>query len=402
MAKRSDVPEFGPLSGIKMVHSSISFAGPFCAQMYAEMGADVIWIESTLAYDTARVTGWPCEQDRRNQRTISLNIPAPEGKEVFFKLIKEADVFLEASRGGQYDKWGLTDEVLWEQNPALVIIHVSGFGQYGVPEYVSRASFDPVAQAFGCLMHTNGYPDRPPIPAFPVVADYFTALFALGSSLAALHKARETGQGESIDVAQYEALMRIQTRAMEYVSGGLVYPRDGNRSNKVAGYGNYQCKDGEEVCMIWLGTGVLKGGLPVLGLEYGSELFPEKTNQIILKSPAGELLNKKIQEFCDTHTALEAEEMLASHGVPCSRVMTYATAVNHPHYLAREVFLEWKKVNGESIKGVNIFPKLKNNPGQVWRGAPSVGMDNDDILTDLGLREAEITQLYDRKVIRKS
>lgn len=402
MAKRSDVPEFGPLSGIKMVHSSISFAGPFCAQMYAELGADVIWIESTLAYDTARVTGWPCEQDRRNQRTISLNIPAPEGKEVFLKLIKEVDVFLEASRGGQYEKWGLSDEVLWKQNPALVIIHVSGFGQYGVPEYVSRASFDPVAQAFGCLMHTNGYPDRPPIPAFPVVADYFTALFAWGSSLAALHKARETGQGESIDVAQYEAIMRIQTRAMEYASGGLVYPRDGNRSNKVAGYGNYRCKDGEEVCMIWLGTGVLKGGLPVLGLEYGSELFPEKTNQILLKSLAGELLDKKIQEFCDTHTAAEVEEMLASHGVPCSRVMTYATAVNHPHYLAREVFLEWNKVNGEPIKGVNIFPKLKNKPGQVWRGAPTVGMDNEDILTDLGLSEAEIVHLYDNKIIRKS
>ena len=168
MAKRSDVPEFGPLAGIKMVHSAISFAGPFCAQIYAELGADVIWIESTLAFDTARVTGWPCEQDRRNQRTISLNIPTPEGKEVFLQLIKEADVFLEASRGGQYDKWGLSDQVLWKQNPALVIIHVSGFGQYGVPEYVSRASFDPVAQAFGCLMHTNGYPDRPPIPALNI------------------------------------------------------------------------------------------------------------------------------------------------------------------------------------------------------------------------------------------
>src|SRR5699024_3743493 len=143
--------------------------------------------------------GWAIEQDRRNQRTISLNIPDPEGKEVFLKMIEKTDIFLETSRGGQYSNWGLTDEKLWEHNPKLIIVHISGFGQEGDETYVNRASYDPIAQAFGGLMEINGFPDRPPIPAFPVMADYITGFFAISSALAALYKVQATGKGESID-----------------------------------------------------------------------------------------------------------------------------------------------------------------------------------------------------------
>jgi len=112
-----------------------------------------------------------------------LNIPSPEGREVFLKLLKEADIFIEASKGGQHKKWGLTNEVLWQTNPKLVIVHISGFGQDGDEKYIGRPTFDPIAQTFGCYMQLNGFPDRGAIPAVLYVADYITGFFAVTAAL---------------------------------------------------------------------------------------------------------------------------------------------------------------------------------------------------------------------------
>ena len=162
--RRTDIPQFGPLQGVKVVHSSISIAGPFCAQLMADMGADVIWIENPKAPDIARGggfhQGWSVELNRRNMRSMALDIPSEKGREVFLKMLAATDIFIEASKGGQYDRWGLSDEELWRANPALVIVHISGFGQAGEDSYVSRASYDPIAQAFGGLMYVNSLPPK--------------------------------------------------------------------------------------------------------------------------------------------------------------------------------------------------------------------------------------------------
>lgn len=114
MAKRADVPEFGMLRGVTVVNASTVVAGPIAASLMAEMGADVIWIESTKSPDTNRGKGgMGAECDRKNMRNISLDIPSPEGREILKKLLTNADIFIESSKGGTYTKWGLTDEVLW-------------------------------------------------------------------------------------------------------------------------------------------------------------------------------------------------------------------------------------------------------------------------------------------------
>lgn len=172
MAKRNDIPTFGPLSGLKVVHSSQSVAGPFAADMMADMGADVIWIENAAGQDVSRIApGMAAQLDRRNMRNIALNVNTPKGREVFLKLMADADIFVEASRPGQYGKWNLSDEVLWEHNPKLVIAHISGFGQYGDPGYVRRASYDPIAQAFSGNMYMNGRPGMRSVPAEVSVSD---------------------------------------------------------------------------------------------------------------------------------------------------------------------------------------------------------------------------------------
>lgn len=199
--RRTDIPQFGPLQGVKVVHSSISIAGPFCAQLMADMGADVIWIENPKAPDIARGggfhQGWSVELSRRNMRSMALDIPSEKGREVFLKMLAATDIFIEASKGGQYDRWGLSDEELWRANPALVIVHISGFGQAGEDSYVSRASYDPIAQAFGGLMYVNSLPGMAPFPSSQDVGDVYSGYLGAVGALAALYRARETGGGKA-------------------------------------------------------------------------------------------------------------------------------------------------------------------------------------------------------------
>jgi L-carnitine CoA-transferase len=401
MAKSTDIPQFGLLSGIKVVHNSVSIAGPFAAELYADYGADVIWIENPAAPAMNRsMTGSSWQQDSKNMRNISMNISKGEGKEIFLKMMAETDVFIEASKGGQYDRWGLSDEVLWEQNPRLVIVHISGFGQTGDPNYVKRPSYDPIAQAFGGYMDMNGFPGMPAMPTNPLTADYITAFFAFGVSVAAVMKSKETGRGESIDLAQFELLMRTQSRyPLDFTRYGRKFIKEGNHSNFIAGYGTYTCKDQKEIYLLYLGSGVLQKGLPLLGMNYGSDEVPLGVSLLELNTPAGQKLEGNIRSFCNAHTAEEAEQAFLNSGVPCSRIMSYEDCLSNPQYIAREVFTEWKTGNGETIKGVNIVPKLKNYPGKIWRAAPNIGMDNEDILEEIGLSNDEIQALYEKGVI---
>ncbi len=393
-------PDFGLLHGYRVVMTGLSVAAPFAAQMYAEHGADVIWVENPANTDsgrTARRSGsW--QQDRRNMRSLSLDYVCDEGREILLQLLATADVLVEASVGGRFARIGLSDEVLWDRNPGLVIAHISGFGQTGDERYVRRASYDPVAQAFGCAMRMNGLPGQPSTPAMPFPADYTAAFYAFGMANAALLKRQQTGRGESIDIAQFEAMVRIQANyPTDYLRYGLDYVKEGDHSLICAVYGTYRCGDGEEVYVLALGAGVVRRLLPLLGLEPGSALFPTGTTLVEVGTPAAAVLEDAFAAFIAARTAQEVEDVLAEHQIPCSRLMDYATARTNPQYVARGVFTEWTAADGVTqVPGVKVVPELRRHPGQVWRGAPTVGMDNDDILGELGITDAQRDGLYAR------
>ncbi|MHC3039837.1 L-carnitine CoA-transferase, partial [Klebsiella pneumoniae] len=142
------MPAFGPLSGVRVVFSGIEIAGPFAGQMFAEWGAEVIWIENVAWADTIRVQPNYPQLSRRNLHALSLNIFKDEGREAFLKLMETTDIFIEASKGPAFARRGITDEVLWEHNPKLVIAHLSGFGQFGTEEYTNLPAYNTIAQAF--------------------------------------------------------------------------------------------------------------------------------------------------------------------------------------------------------------------------------------------------------------
>ena len=387
---------------------TMAIAGPFACSLLADLGAEVIGVESPRGRDTSRPTnqalqGWGTQMERRNTRSLCMNVKDGAGRAWFFELLKQADILVDGFRGGQMAKWGMTDEALWEVNPKLTIAHISGFGQTGDPAYVSRASFDGIGQAYGCFMEMNGYPDRLPVLAFPQVSDYYAGFMASIGALAGYINAQRTGKGDSVDVAQYEAMLRCEGfYALNYLNTGALPVREGSHSTSSAGYGTYICQDGVPIYTLILGPGVVRAALPLFGLEYGSELFPEGTPVISFGSEAGNVLEEAMEAFFGSHTAEEAERLMLEAGVPCSRIYTYEMAERDPHYQARESFTEWKNsYDDESIRGVNVVPRMKNNPGQIWRGMPLVGADNEDILEELGATPDDVASLYDEQLLKK-
>ncbi|WP_409970979.1 L-carnitine CoA-transferase [Bacillus sp. Bva_UNVM-123] len=403
MGKGQSIPAFGNLQGLKVVYSAVEIAGPVAAEIMAEWGADVTWLENTFTGDSMRDTTYVKELERRNQRSLSLNIFSDEGKEVFFKLIKDADIFIESSKGPAFAKRGITDELMWEHNPSLVIVHISGYGHYGVEERVNRAAYDQTAQAFSGYLSQNGTEEQPMI-ASPYTGDYFTSLMVVSSALAALHKAQKTGIGESVDVAMYEVLLRMGAYyMMDYLNEGIKYPRAGARHQNLCGIGVYKCKDGFlSLCLY--GAKQNQAILERIGLGHlwGTEEYPEGTSALWLDGPKAELIEQKLEEYLLTQPVDDVEKDFSECKIAANKVMTFDEIVEHPHFLAREAFIEWETIEGKKVKGPNIFPKFKNNPGQIWRPMPTLGMDTEDILSNLGYSIEQIQDLSEKGIIKKS
>lgn len=409
--KRSDVPQQGLLAGVRVVVSAISVAGPFAGELLADMGADVIQLENPRNPDFSHGgpnPGWQGESHRRNMRDLTLDVTKPKGREAFLKLMGETEIFIESSKGGQWANWGLTDEVLWEVNPKLVICHISGYGQTGLEKYISRASYDPIAQAFSGLVYANGNNDMPYFPIADNVVDYYTAMFAANSCLAAYINVLRTGKGESLDIAQYECALRT---LCQYMLQDIVEHNPERRSlwiaaDLVAGTGNYRCKDGS-VFIMSTGAAVSKRLALMLGLPYGTDEFPASGFAIFRGTPQATQLEERLLELCAKHSAVEIEEIMNNNQIPCSQVITYKDMLTNEQYLARESLItnestRWEDPEnpGQPLKVIqpNIVPRTKNTPLSVWRAGVDFGFDTKDILGDLGYSEEEIKGFFDEGV----
>ncbi|WP_101721437.1 CoA transferase [Eggerthella timonensis] len=403
MAHTFDVPAFGPLSGVKVLDTGQIIAGPFAGCLMAESGATVIHVDSVRAPDGTRGTyGW--SQEHRNQLNMALDIPSEEGRKVFLRLIKWADIWIESSKGGTYEKWGLTDELLWEYNPRLAIVHTSGYGQTGLPEYVKQGSYDAAGQAFSGYMSLNGMPDTP-MKVNPYICDYVTALNTCWCAMACYISSLRSGKGESADVAQYETMVKIMnTKPADWLNDRKVTPRTGNADNLAAAFSFYTCKDGVPIFIGMSGAGPAKAGYPIVGLPEpgtGDPDFPAGMGGDVIWSERGQRIDKAVADYCAAHDSQEVEAVMKEKKIPCQRVYTLEDCENDPHFQAREVFTEWEDPIFGKLKGIGLINKFKVNPAQIWRGAPLFGNDNDDILGELGFSEDEIKALYDGGTIKQ-
>ncbi len=407
--KKSEIPQFGMLQGLNVVFAGSSVAGPFAATLMGEMGASVIWVENARAKDVGRLgIGTLHEAERRNLRTIALDTPSEGGREVFARLIAQADIFIENAKSGQYEKWGMTDEWLWEINPKLIIAHVSGYGQTGDPAYMGRGSYDPVSQAFNGLMFANTREGQKPTPAHIMPSDYLSAYLCCSACLAAYINLLKTGVPESIDVAQYEAVVRCGSAETLPQFNQELYNyvkfNPENNPRKSAAWDAYKCSDGEWVFVLGSGGGAVRQMCDLFGIEYGTDVIPKGTPAMYYDGPyaseGGKLLEEGVRAYCASHTAQEVDEEFNRRGIPASRIQQWKDMADNAQFKARESLTTWhSNIKDCDIVGPNAIPKVKNHPGQIWRGAPTVGMDNDDILEELGFTPDQVAGFYSDSVV---
>lgn len=403
--------QFGPLQGMRILSTGTVVAQPFAAALAAEMGAEVIQIEKPRIGDVTRGVGLHNEgrdglplnslwlQDRRNTFYTTLDFTASEGKKLFLQLITGVDIWMESSKAGTYAGWGLDDATVLAANPAIVITHVSGYGQTGHPNYLNRASYDPIGQAFGGTMAITGSPDpEPPMTARPLAADYTTAQMCLWSSLAAYIYAQRTGKGQVIDLAQYEAVHKVMSGSMvEYFETGLEPDRRGNLSGRSQPFGNYPAKDGW-VAIAALGS-VFDRVCELLDMETTADYRLEARSNP--ESIPGIEFDAVLRGWLEDRTVREVVETMNAAQIGCSAVMTTKDIAEDPHYQARQVHTEWEDMQlGRKVKGTGVIPKFSESPGKIWRGSVPLGHDNDLVYRRyLGLDDGELQKLRERGII---
>ncbi len=414
MPEKTLVPEaFGPLQGVKIVSTGTLIAQPFAAELAAEMGAEVIQVERTGTGDAqwrtigvrldAKDGGDPVAttfvQERRNVFLVTLDFSKPKGRDLFLKLVERADIWMESSKPGSYPRWGLDDASVWKVNPKLVITHVSGFGQSGVPDWVQRASYDIVGQAVAGTMYQTGSPDpEPPMRAAPWIGDYMTAMFALWSSLAGLTYARSTGKGQSIDVAQHEAIHKTLGGTMlEYFQKDVVRERSGNRAQGFQPLDAFQAKDGW-IVLGALGEEKFEAVSRVIGLDPADEKW--KNARIQIETVEGIEWDALLRGWINDHSVNEVVKAMNDVKVPCSPIMSSKDIAQNPQYKARGMHIEWEDEQVGRVKGIGIAPQFSLTPGKVWRGSVRVGHDNHRIYGEmLGVSANDLEQLRHDKVI---
>jgi crotonobetainyl-CoA:carnitine CoA-transferase CaiB-like acyl-CoA transferase len=411
------IPAFGPLKGIRVLSTGSIIAMPHAATMFADFGAEVIHIERPGYGDTYRTlapfvkdgdkkvsSSWA--QDARNRLSVAveLNMEVPESREIFLGLIKNVDVWFENLVW--LDKYGISDEMCLEVNPTLVIVHISGFGRPqfgGVPDVCERPSYDMIGQCASGWTNLCGFPEpSPPSLIRPWSSDYYSALTAAFGAMTALWHVQLTGEGQVVDVAQFEANARVLSDTfVTYLSAGMNRQRCGNRSPAFQPYDIFRAKD-RWVAVGAFGPAVYERFVKSIGLDPAYYSWQECSSSIeAVSSEKGQELDRITREWIEQRTAKEVEEHMARFKVACTIVVSAMDADESEHWHARGNFVEYEdQTLGRNIKALGIIPKFKKTPGQVWRGAPALGQDTDRVLTTiLGYSAAEIAQMREKRVI---
>lgn len=400
----TEYPKFGVLSSVKVVTTGINIAGPFAGSFMSEMGAQVLQVEHPkMPCSTRGCYGYA--QDHRNGFSIGLDTHSKRGLEVFKKILQWADVWIESGRPGTYARMGLTDEYIWENlNSKLSIVHVSGYGQYGPDK--DKAAYDVSGQAMGGYMYLNGSsPTSPPLKVNPYLSDYATALNACICALSLVIHSRETGEGDSVDISQYETMFRLLGGypADWFNRGGVPAPgepvrwRTGNTSDQSCGFSFYDCKDGGTIFIGCVGPGNVKRGYPLFGLPLPGTTDPdiyENFGGCLITLPVGQRIEAAIKKFCIERTVDEVEALLNEAGVPNQKAYGPDDILHDAQYAAREDIITWTDgVYGE-MKGIGLINKFKKNPAKLVAPAPTLGEHGVEVVKSMGFSDEFIDEMY--------
>ena len=393
----------GPLKGIRVLDLTRILAGPYATMILRDLGAEVIKIEQPGVGDEARDFG-PFKNGfslyfmsvNRGKKSVTLNLKAPRGKELFLELVKGSDILVENFRPGTMEKLGLGYESLKAHHPSLLYAACSGFGQTG--PYAMRGAYDMIIQGMGGIISITGEPDRPPVRVGTSIGDITSALFTAIGILSALRHRDQTGEGQLIDVGMLDCQVAILENAMvRYFSTGDIPRPLGRRHPAITPFEVFESADGYVV--IAIGNNELWRKF-CEHVNHPELIDNERFHTNALRTENHESLFPILAEIMCRRTTDAWVEALEEVGVPCGPVNTVDKVANDPQVLARDMIAEVEhEVTGTvQIPGIPI--KLSETPGQIDAPAPNLGEHTSEVLIGLlGLEAEEVNQLKQDEVL---
>ncbi len=387
--------------GLKVVDLTTALNGPFCTMFLGDYGADVIKVEP-VGGEQSRAWGPIDEKSgesgfygfvNRNKKGCTLNLKSEKGLEMFYELVKDADVLVENYRGGVTKRLKIDYDTIRKINPNIIYASGSGFGQYG--PITHRPCYDIVAQAMGGMLNLTGFKEDDPVKVGPSIADHVAGIYLMVGIGMALYHREKTGEGQHIDVSMFDVIFSLLENAIvNYTMGGEITERNGNVDPSISPFDVYKCKDG----FVALGVGNDKLFNKFANIIGHPELLEDEryANNVLRCENYIPDLQNLIRGWCADYTKAELEQIMDEAGIPCGPVLNIKEAIEHPHIQARDMMVhcEHPTVGDMYFQGCVI--KLSETPGEVVTAPPLVGQHNREVF---GLSEEEEKALIEEGVL---
>lgn len=391
-----------PLSGFRILDLTRIISGPFCTSLLADMGAEVIKIETPGEGDPVRAQGvirdglsWYFANYNRNKKSVTLDLYSEEGKAVLRRLIAECDVIVENYRPGVMQKMGLGDEALKALKPDIIHCSINGFGTTG--PYRDRPAFDFIAQAMSGFMSLNGAESQPPMRAGPPISDLVAGMNGALGIVAALLRRERTGQGDSVSVSLLGSMIGLLSfQASNYFADGRLPARTGNDHGIASPYGLFETADGQ-VAIAPSNDVVYHKLLDALEL---SELRADPrfaTNADRMRNRAA--ITEAIQTRTRQHTSAHWIERLNRFGVPCGQVLNLQEVFEDPQVQDQRMAIDVPHGGHGDVRMLGFPIKFAQAEARPVQPAPALGADTRDVLLEFGFAQDDIVGLQERGVI---
>lgn len=399
---RHDLP--GPLAGLRVLEATTTWAGPMCACLLADFGADVIKVElpdgevirrmPPFIPDTTPPLSLAHATVNRNKRGLGLDLRTSEGRDLFLRFATRVDIVVENFRPGTMQKWGIGYLEVRAVKPDIIYVSISGFGQFG-PGH-DRPGYDPLAQATGGFISINGEAQGNPVKAGTAIADDFAGVHGALATLAAVYHHHRTGEGQHIDVALLDSLLFQSNGFLTLGALGLPLPRWGNEYPFAVPSTIFMCRDGR----VYLAL-LLDSHWKVLAHIMGRTELAEDPEYALLANRLRhrDEINAMVAHWCATRLVDDVVTLLSKEGIAIAPVRTYTEAANDPHVQARDMLQATGQFGHPTLPVTGPAAKFSRTPTKVRMGAPMLGAQDEAILREFGLSATEIEQLRQKKVI---